>query len=110
MAQVQFTLTLTVDPAPNPLTEGSLVGSATFVAGTFGSFILAPISGGVPPYSASVDAASANQLPTGLTVGIDAANNLIVSGTTPTAGGPADVLLDVQDSLGNSVAKATIRM
>jgi hypothetical protein len=98
MSQVQFTLTLTVAPAANPLTEGASSGSDTMRQGvaTAGD-ILTPISGGQPPYSASVDPASPSQLPPGVTVGIDANNNLIVSGT-PTASGTATILIDVNDS------------
>lgn len=102
MAQVQFTVTITVASAP--LAEGSSSGSANFVEGVPNSVVLAPITGGTPPYSASVDAASPNPLPPGLSVGIDVNNNLIVSGTASAAGGPAPVLIDVVDSAGASVA------
>jgi hypothetical protein len=95
MAQVQFTLTLTV--AAPPLAEGATSGSATMQLGAAGSDVLTPITGGVPPYTATVDAASASQLPTGVTVGLDANNNLIVSGT-PTVAGSATILIDVKDS------------
>jgi hypothetical protein len=101
MAQVQYTLTLTVTPAlppPNPLTLGATSGSATLAQGTQGSDILTPVTLGVPPYSAAVDAASPSALPPGVTVGIDANNNLIVSGNASIAGGPSTIVIDVNDS------------
>jgi hypothetical protein len=97
MAQVQFTLTLTVAPAANPLTEGASFGSASLTQGVQGSDVLTPITGGNPPYSASVDPTSPSALPPGVTVGLDANNNLIVSGA-PTAAGTATILIDVNDS------------
>jgi hypothetical protein len=105
MSQVQYTLTLTVTPAVTPLTEGATSGSATLQANTQGSDILTPITGGVPPYTASVDASSPNQLPPGVTVGIDQNNNLIVSGTAATAG-TGTILIDVNDSAVIPVANA----
>lgn len=109
MAQVQFTVTVTVNPAaPPPLAEGSTSGSAVFTQGTQATVVLTPITGGVPPYSASVDGASPNPLPPGVVVGIDANNNLILSGNPSAAGGPLPTLLDVIDSLGASVAKVTV--
>lgn len=111
MAQIQFKVTITIaPPPPPPLAEGASSGNAAFVEGVAGSAILAPITGGVPPYVASVDAASPNPLPPGLTAGIDASNNLIVSGTPTTQGGPAPVLLDVVDSQGNSVASVAAKV
>lgn len=112
MSQVQFTVSITVTaPPPPPLSEGSSSGDASFVEGVQSTAILAPITGGVPPYTASVDAASPNPLPPGLNVGIDANNNLILSGAATSAGGPAPVLLDVVDSTGASVAsvKAAVK-
>lgn len=109
MAQVQFTLTLTISPPPPPpLAESASSGSATLQQGVAGSVVLANISGGVPPYSASVDASSPNPLPDGLSASIDSSNNLIVSGIPTVAGGPAPVLLDVVDSAGASVAKVSV--
>jgi hypothetical protein len=104
MSEIQFTVTVTVNPAVPPLSEGSSSGAATFTQGVQSSVILTPITGGVPPYSASVDAASPNPLPPGVTAGIDANNNLILSGTPSASGGPLPTLLDVVDALGSQVA------
>ena len=102
MAQVQFTVTITISGPP--LAEGSPSGNASFQQGVAGSVILTPITGGVPPYTPSVDAASPNPMPPGLAASIDANNNLVISGTPTTEGGPAPVVIDVVDSLGASVA------
>ena len=111
MSQVQFTVTITIaPPPPPPLSEGSSSGTANFVEGVAGSVVLTPITGGQPPYVASVDAASPNPLPPGLNAGIDPNNNLIVSGTPTTQGGPAPVLIDVVDALGNSVASVAAKV
>jgi hypothetical protein len=111
MSQAQFTLTLTINPVtppPNPVVLGSPSGSDTETQGAQFTTILTPVTGGVPPYTASVDAASPNPLPPGVSAGIDASNNLIITGA---AAGPGTgtVLLDVVDSLGNSPAARTIR-
>jgi hypothetical protein len=110
MSQVQFTVAITVAPSGPALVEGSSGGSAAFTQNVQGSVILTPITGGVPPYTASVDAASPSALPPGLTPSIDENNNLILSGT-PTVAGSASVVLDVVDSTGASVAnvKANVR-
>jgi hypothetical protein len=110
MSQVQFTVAITVAPTSTPVQEGSSSGSADFTQNVQGSITLTPITGGVPPYTASVDAASPSQLPPGITASIDPNNNLILSGT-PTVAGSASVLLDVVDSLGASVAsvKANVK-
>lgn len=106
MAQVQFTLTLTVTPAAvSGPTLGATSGSATLQQGVQGSEILTPVTLGVPPYSASVDATSPSALPPGVTVGIDANNNLIVSGDASAAGGPSTILIDVNDSAPVSAVK-----
>lgn len=104
MAQVQFTATVTVTAPAAPLAEGSSSGSASFVQGVQSSAILAPITGGVPPYSAAIDPTSPNPLPPGIAASIDANNNLVLSGTATAAGGPLPVLIDVTDSAGTSVA------
>src|SRR5208282_1606577 len=107
MAQLQFTVTITINPA---LAEGLTASTADFTEGEEGSVILTPITGGTPPYSAEVDAASPNALPAGLAVSIDAANNLILSGTPSVAGGPEPVLLDITDANGASVAKVAAKV
>ena len=105
MSQVQFTVTVTVNAPVPPLAEGITSGSASFTEGVQSSQVLTQITGGVPPYTASVDAATPNPLPPGLVPSIDANNNLVLSGTPSAAGGPAPVLLDVTDSTGVSVAQ-----
>lgn len=110
MAQIQFTANITIAPAAQPLAESASSGDAQFQVGVAGSVALAAISGGQAPYSASVDASSPNPLPPGLAVSIDGSNNLIVSGTPTTDGGPAPVLIDVVDALGNSVASVRARI
>ena len=105
MAQVQFTVTITVAPATQPLAEGSTSGTASFVQGIQSSTILTPITGGVPPYTAAVDPTSPNPLPPGITAGIDPNNNLILSGNVTASGGPSPVLIDVTDSQGTPVAQ-----
>jgi hypothetical protein len=101
MAQVQFSVVITVAPAtppPTPLTEGATSGTAAFTQGVPGSVTLTPITGGVSPYlPPTVDSTSPSQLPPGITASLDANNNLILSGT-PTVSGTATVLLDVNDS------------
>ena len=104
MSQVQFSLSITVNPAPAPLAESASSGSAEFVVGVANSVVLAAITGGTAPYGVAVDAGSTNQLPPGLSASSDGSNNLVVSGTA-TAAGTGSVLLDVTDSLGASVAK-----
>lgn len=74
------------------------------------SVSLAAITGGQPPYAAAVDASSPNPLPPGLAVSIDGSNNLVVSGTPTTDGGPAPVLIDVTDSTGASVASVAAKV
>lgn len=109
VSQVQFNLTVNIVAAAPPLAEGSTSGSATFTQGEAGSFVLTPITGGVPPYTASVDSASPNQLPNGVSASIDGDNNLVLSGTTsdPVEAGVV-VVIDIIDSQGNSVAKANV--
>jgi hypothetical protein len=109
MSQVQFTLSLTVNPASVPLAESLSSGSAAFTVGTPNSVILAAITGGVAPYTPSVDPASASQLPPGLALSMDPDNNLIVSGTATVAGTGA-VLIDVVDSQGTSVANVKAKL
>lgn len=108
MSQVQFTVSITITPAPPPLAESASAGNASFQVGIAGNAVLAAITGGTAPYAAAVDANSPNPLPPGLAVSIDSNNNLIVSGTPTTDGGPAPVLIDVTDSTGTSVAKAAV--
>jgi len=113
MSQVKFTLSLTVTGGTgSTLTVTPSSGSASFTVGTFASEILGAVTGGVAPYTASVDASSPNQLPSGLSLSIDSNNNLVISGTA-TVGGSGSVLIDVNDSAGNAIAsvmaKTTIR-
>jgi len=99
MSQVQFTLSLSVTAASQPLAITPPSGAATFVVGTASSSTLGAVTGGVPPYTPTVDAASPSQLAPGLSLSMDANNNLILSGT-PTAAGSGTVVIDVNDSAG----------
>ncbi len=110
MSQIQFTATITINPAPQPLAESASAGDASFQVGVAGSVALAQISGGQAPYSAAVDAASPNPLPPGLELSLDASNNLVLSGTPTTEGGPAPVLIDVTDLTGASVASVAAKV
>jgi len=97
MSQVQFTVSITINPpAPPPLSEGSSSGSATFQQGVASTVVLTPITGGVGPDSVSVDLST--PLPAGLTPGLDANNNLILSSDGTAAAGTATVILNVDDS------------
>lgn len=110
MSQVQFNVSITVLSSVPTLTVTPTSGSATFTQGVQGSVVLGAVTGGVPPYAVSVDAASPNLLPPGLSASIDTNNNLIVSGT-PTAAGSGPVTLDVTDSApvtSSSAVKANI--
>ena len=101
MSQVQFTLSLVVNPVGSSLAITPTSGSASFTQGVAGSSTLGAVSGGVPPYTPSVDASSPSQLPTGLALSMDSNNNLVLSGT-PTASGSGTVLIDVNDTAGNT--------
>jgi len=106
VSQVQFNLTVNIVAPPPALAESASSGDATFTQGQAGSFTLAQITGGQPPYSVAVDPQSQGQLPSGVSASIDADNNLVLAGTTsddPETG--VAVLLDVTDSAGESVAK-----
>jgi hypothetical protein len=98
MAQVQFTVTITVNPpAPPPLAEGASSGSAVFQQGVASSVVLTSVTGGVGADSVSVDALSA-ALPAGLTASLDASNNLVLTSDGTAVAGTASVVLDVNDS------------
>ncbi len=99
MSQVQYTLTLTITPATPPLSESATSGSLSIQAGAPVSDLAVgdTITGGQPPYVASVDPASPNQLPAGLSVSVDANGNLNLTGTATTAG-TGTILIDVNDS------------
>jgi hypothetical protein len=97
MSQAQFQASIS-STAANPVVITPTSGSAAFSVGQAQSFTLGAISGGVPPYSPSVDASSPNPLPAGLTLGVDSNNNLNVAGTTQTAFAAESVTIDVNDS------------
>jgi hypothetical protein len=99
MSQVQYTLTLTITPATPPLSESATSGSLSIQAGAPVSDLPVgdTITGGQPPYVASVDPASPNQLPDGLSVSVDANGNLNLTGTATTSG-TGTILIDVNDS------------
>ena len=106
VSQVQFNLNVSIVAPVQPLAESASSGDATFTQGQAGSFTLAQITGGQPPYSVALDPQSPAQLPSGVSASIDSSNNLVLSGTTsdaPETG--VAVLLDVTDSDGQSVAK-----
>jgi len=106
VSQVQFNLNVNIVAPPPPLAESASSGDATFTQGQAGSFTLAQITGGQPPYSVAVDPASPGQLPSGVSPSIDSNNNLVLAGTTsdaPETG--VSVLLDVTDSAGQPVAQ-----
>jgi hypothetical protein len=106
MAQVQFAVSIAVNSTTSALQVTPTSGSASFTVGVAGdSGPIGAVSGGTPPYSVSVDAASPNPLPPGLNASLDSGNNLHVSGT-PTAAGSGSVLLDIDDSAGASVSVA----
>lgn len=109
VAQVQFNLTVNIVAPQQPLAESASSGSVTFTQGEANSVVLAAITGGTPPYQAAVDASSPGQLPSGVVASIDSNNNLVLSGTTsdPLESSVA-VVLDVTDSTGTSVAKASV--
>ena len=93
MAKGTFTVNFTVEPAPPPPLSVASVEDLGTVGGQLAEAKVA-ISGGVPPYTVSVDSTSA-PLPPGIS--IDSAGN--ITGTT-TAAGSFPVVLDVADSVG----------
>ncbi len=100
MSQVQFSATFTVAPGAQPLTVTPATASLSLTVGVaVPTTPIAAVAGGVPPYTASLDAAS-GPLPTGVTMGLDASGtNVVLSGTPTVAGTSATpVLLDVSDS------------
>lgn len=98
MSQVQLTVTFNIAPAVQPLAETT---TAVTVNGTSGVALSGNsgdvISGGVPPYTVTVDAASPSQLPPGVTASVDGSGNVVFSGT-PTTAGTGTVLLDITDA------------
>lgn len=105
MSQVQLVVTFNIAPAPQPLAETQTSATVNAQAGTaFSSGSVDVVSGGVPPYSLSVDAASAAQLPPGVSMAIDANGNVSFSGT-PSVAGTGVVTIDITDSAPASAAK-----
>lgn len=92
VAKGTFTVTFTVESAPLAVATPVDLG---LVDTPLPAGVALKISGGVPPYTVTVDPSSPNPLPSGVTLAADGT----LSGT-PTAAGSTAVLLDVADSLG----------
>jgi Putative Ig domain len=96
--------TMTINP-PAPLS----ITTASLSNGAYNAAYSATISatGGIAPYTFSLDPAS-SPLPAGLAFTNDAANNQgVVSGTPTTAGMFANIIVDVHDSQAPTVATAS---
>lgn len=86
-------------PAPPQLVATPATASNSLTVGSPApTSPVSVISGGTPPYNQpTVDAASANPLPPGLSASVDASGNLTITGT-PTVAGSGSVTLDISDS------------
>jgi hypothetical protein len=86
-------------PAPPPLVVSPASVTESLTVGTPApSGAIAVVSGGTPPYQQpTVDTASSNPLPPGLTASVDASGNVTLTGT-PTTAGTGSVTLDIADS------------
>jgi len=109
MSQVQFSATFTVTAATTPLTITPNSGAFDLTVGVpADGTAVATVSGGVPPYTYSIDAGS-GPLPTGITFAEDPTNTIVTLAGTPTVAGVSTtpVLLDVNDSAGSSAQLAS---
>jgi hypothetical protein len=100
---VKITVQLTINPPVPPLVATPT--AVTLPAETSGTAVtavpIAVVSGGTPPYSQPViDPTSPTPLPSGMTVAIDGAGNVTLSGTPPveTSTITDTFVLDVSDS------------
>jgi hypothetical protein len=97
MSQVQFSASFNVAAAPLTVTPATQTFSLT-VGTAVPTAPVAVVSGGVPPYSYALDAAS-GPLPTGVTFSEDGSGNISLTGTPTVAGSSTTpVLLDITDS------------
>jgi SprB repeat len=112
MSQVQFSATFNVAPSStSPLVISPSSGTFNLTVGVpADGTAVATVSGGVPPYTYSIDPAS-GPLPTGITFVEDSTNTIVTLAGTPTVAGTSTlpVLLDVNDSAGSS-AQAAFRL
>lgn len=104
MAQVQLSVSFTVNPGappPNPLTVTPSSASETLTVGSpADGTAVAVVSGGTAPYSYTLDSSS-GPLPPGIQFAEDSAGNITLAGT-PTSQGTGSVLLNITDSAGAS--------
>jgi SprB-like repeat protein len=101
MSQVQFSASFNVAPSSTtPLTITPSSGTFNLTVGVpADGTAVATVSGGVPPYTYSIDPAS-GPLPTGITFVEDSTNTIVTLAGTPTVAGTSTtpVLLDVTDT------------